>query len=187
MRAKDPQDENAWEEFVTYYDPFIAIVISKMNYRKISSDDIKQIVLIELWKSIGRFDINDERAKFRTWMSRVIRNMVLSYFRKEDRQPSPMEVEHDALEVSSELDAMIEKEWEIHLSRCAMERVSKRFTGKAMSAFQRSLNGESAAEVASELDMSVASVYTLKNRVKKHLILEIQRLQGELEFSRPEA
>lgn len=47
--------------------------------------------------------------------------------------------------------------------------------------FELSLDGHSAATIAEQTGLSVASVYTLRKRVKKRLYLEIRAVAAELE------
>ncbi|MBF0199619.1 MAG: sigma-70 family RNA polymerase sigma factor [Planctomycetes bacterium] len=181
MRAKDPNDHEAWDEFVKYYQPFIEILIYKIAGNHAHKDDLRQTVLLELWKSLARFEIDSARAKFRTWMSRVLRNTVLDYLKRERRQPRATEIFPDEHSTESELDELIQREWEIHLSRIALKNVSKRFTGTAIQVFEKSLEGTPLDEICSEYDLTPGSVYTLRNRVKKYVMLEITRLQERLE------
>jgi RNA polymerase sigma-70 factor (ECF subfamily) len=181
LRAKDPNDQDAWDEFVTHYQPFIEKCIQNIAHRQNHNEDLLQIVMIELWKSISRFDVDQERAKFRTWMSRVIRNTVIDYLKREKKAPMALEEIPERWNDETEIDRMIEKQWEIHISNLAIERVSKRFTGNAIQVFERSLEGESIENICSDLGITTASAYTLKNRVKKYVMLEIKQLQEYME------
>jgi len=81
-----------------------------------------------------------------------------------------------------EFDALVEKEWRIYLTNLALERLRKVFSGKAIEAFTRFLDGEKVEQIAKELQLGVESVYTLRNRVKQRLVVEIQSLRQELEL-----
>ena len=61
------------------------------------------------------------------------------------------------------------------------EMVKEVFQGQAIEVFELGLDGRSAAEIAESTGLSVASVYTLRKRVKKRLYLEIRALVAELE------
>ena len=182
MRAKNPDDQNAWEEFVSYYRDFLKIVIYKISGHQRFSDDLFQSVLVEIWRSLPRFEANPERAKFRTWMSRLVRNTVIDHLKKEYKQQKIQNELPDAEAGETELEDIIRREWEIHLSRLAIKNISERFTGKAMQVFEMSLAGKAIEVICQELEISTDSAYTLKNRVKKYLIREIKRLREELEL-----
>ena len=74
QRAIDQNDETAWKEFVSYYQDFIVMVLSKMAVLPDYKDDLTQEILIKLWKNLESY--NRERAQFRTWLSTIIRNTV---------------------------------------------------------------------------------------------------------------
>jgi RNA polymerase sigma-70 factor (ECF subfamily) len=182
MRAKNPNDQEAWEDFEHYYRDFLRMVIYKVVRHQRFSDDLLQSVLLEIWRSLSRFEIDEQRAKFRTWMSRLVRNTVLDHLKKESKQDKIVRERPKLDSTPSELDEMIQREWEIHLSRLAMKNIAERFSGKAIQVFQMSLDGNEVEEICCELSLSKDSVYTLKNRVKKYLIREIKKLREELEL-----
>ena len=41
MRAKDPDDNLAWDDFVDYYDGFIQMLLCKMDVPRSEHDDLK--------------------------------------------------------------------------------------------------------------------------------------------------
>lgn len=128
-----------------------------------------------------------EKGSFRAWVKKVIRTTALMYFRKRDSQRKHMNVLADEIPNSGmienvEIDSLIENEWETYITNLAMDRVKKSFQGKAIEAFELGLSGSNAAEIASTTGLSVASVYTLRKRVKRSLLLEVRSLVKELEF-----
>ena len=78
QRAQNPKDEQAWEEFVSFYETFIFILLRQMNIPYQDCDDLTQAVLIKVWKKLATFD--PARAKFRTWLSTLIRNTVINHW-----------------------------------------------------------------------------------------------------------
>jgi RNA polymerase sigma-70 factor (ECF subfamily) len=184
MRAIDPTDERAWEDFVRYYERFIFHLLHRMNIRTDDFNSLVQEILIKLWKNLASYD--REKAKFRTWLARVVRHAVYDYFRREKRLSSLMEKKQDiAMHLydapENDVEAMIEKEWIAHISGLAMERMKKVFSGKAVDVFTMSLSGVSTDEIAKRLDLKSATVYTLRNRVKARYIKEIRALMEHLE------
>lgn len=92
------------------------------------------------------------------------------------------EIPNSGMIENVEIDSLIENEWETYITNLAMDRVKKSFQGKAIEAFELGLSGSNAAEIASTTGLSVASVYTLRKRVKRSLLLEVRSLVKELEF-----
>lgn len=184
MRAKDPTDEEAWAEFVTYYEKFIFHLLHRMNINADDFEDMVQVVLVKLWKNLQSYDLR--KAKFRSWLAHVVRNAVYDYFAREKRRSVAMQKEHEIANhlretPATEVEAMIEKEWIIYLTGLAMDRMRKVFSGEAVHVFELSLEGKSAEEIARQLNLKITSVYTLRNRVKARYIKEIHALMVQLE------
>lgn len=187
MRAKNQDDSAAWEEFVAYYRSFIYMVLHKMNLHSVDLDDLAQDVLIRIWKSLPNFTYDQDRAKFRTWIGRLIRNQVLDHIRTtERRNRKHAAVEQDTapginVMAEPELERIIEREWKLHIIQLALKNISSLFSERAIAAFRMSIAGKSTAEIAAYFDVKPNSVVKLKNRVKERLIQEIKHLRNELE------
>ncbi len=184
MRAKAADDAAAWDEFVKYYERFIFHLLHGMNVPMNDFDDLVQTVLVKLWKSLASFD--HEKARFRTWLSVVVRNAVWDYFAEGQRRGKLMDKNRDFVEVldeapPSEIEARIEKEWVQYITELAMERIQKVFSGEAVNVFTMSLEDVSADQIAKELNLKLESVWTLKSRVKARFIKEVKALMDELE------
>ena len=86
VRASDPEDHKAFEEFVYYYKSFISMVFAKLGVNKSQSGDLLQDLLLKLWKDIGKFDSDRENSNFRGWLSVVIRHEVYRFFKKNKKE-----------------------------------------------------------------------------------------------------
>ena len=64
-------------------------------------DDLVQIMNVELWKSLSRFD---NRCSQKTWVYRVIHNVAASYVRKETRRNGPFVALDNLDELAAEGD-----------------------------------------------------------------------------------
>ena len=185
-RAKDPQDQQAWEEFVAYYRNFIAMIIAKMNLPAAEADDLIQEVMLKLWRNLDVY--NRERAKFRTWLGGITRNTILKHLekgrRRRQREGHAAEDElYDYLHSSStDLEFLIESEWKSYLTSLALENLKKIFSGKAVQAFELSLQELSVEEICTRLDLKKESLYVLRSRVKHRFVEEVRHLVAELEF-----
>lgn len=149
-------------------------------------DDVSQEILITLMKDLHSYD--SSKGKFRSWLRTLIKNKVLMYFRsKRTNKERLFTQSEDVIEVecseAAEIENVIEEEWKTYISTLAMERVSKSFRGNAIKAFEMALEGHTAAETAEELSITVDTVYILRKRVKRALLIEIRKLVAELEPS----
>lgn len=184
LRACNQQDERAWQEIHENYRRFIRYILGEIGIDPDEAEDVSQEVLVTLTSSLPRYDRT--RAKFRTWLSALIRNVALAHLRAartRRRYTERYQVDQQAIliESASELDSLIESEWETYVATIAMERVRKVFKGQAIEVFELGLNGCPAADVAEQTGMAIASVYTMRKRVKKRLYQEIRIITAELE------
>lgn len=183
-RAIDLGDDAAWQELIAQYRRFIPYVLRGMGVPVDDVDDLTQQILVRLSQNIHKYD--RERARFRTWLSTMIRNMALNFFDKERRNmasPSELDVSEVGTGIPSaaELDTLVEREWEAYISTVAMERVREAFKGRAVEVFELMLDGMAAGDVAQRTGLTVSTVYTLNKRVKQRLYIEIRALIQELE------
>ena len=181
-RARNPNDADAWNEFAGYYASFIRMLLTKLNVSPDDLEDLSQDILLKLWKSLP--DVKNWRgdSKFRTWLGAVIRNTVYTHG---SQQASRKRRDADAAApptVPSDLDAIIDREWQEHLVELVMERLNSSFSGKAMQVFTMTMDGKSVDEIATTLELTKDSVYVLRNRVRSRFLMEAKRLRMHLEF-----
>ena len=181
--ARSKPNGQAWEELLLHYEPFIDKILLMLGLRGADLDDVRQQVLLKLWRGLDAYSRDDGRARFRNWLSTLIRNTAIDWFRKQARGRR-----HASLADSGEFDVenpeierQIEEEWQKHILAIALQNLRQVFSGKAMRVFALSLKGESPEAIADELDLRLESVYVLKTRVKTRLTREIARLRLDLE------
>ena len=187
MRARNQDDHDAWEEFASVYDRFIHYVLLKMNISQSDVDDLKQDVLVKLWKKLPTYE--PQKSKFRSWLSLVIRSLVLNYFDSNSRRSARMEKLADNSDTfaylkntsPAEIDNIIELEWKSHVSKLAFENVQKIFSGKAIDVFQLSTKGYTNQVISEKLDIKLDTVKVLKSRVKSRYIVELKKIIHEHE------
>ena len=181
--ARSKPDGQAWEELLKHYEPFIDKILLMLGLRGADLEDVRQQVLLKLWRGLDAYRRDDGRARFRNWLSTLIRNTAIDWFRARERGRR-----HDSLAESvgldmesPEIERQIEEEWQKHILAIALQNLRQVFSGKAMRVFSLSLKGESPEEIAASLDLRLESVYVLKTRVKTRLTREIARLRLDLE------
>ena len=184
-RACDPLDEQAWNEFEKRYSVFISYILGQLGVPLDERADLAQQILVKLTSDLPKYD--KERAKFRTWFSQVIRNKSKEYFRElhrsRTRVSSYAEENSELFDFESpQVDEMIQQEWETYVSTLAMDRVRKIYNSRAIQVFEESLDGCPPTEIAEKTGLTVASVYTLKKRVKKSLFMEVRNVVADLEY-----
>ena len=183
MRACNQDDEKAWEDFVYYYESFIQMVISQLLIDKSYTDDLRQDILVKLWKKLKSYD--ESKSKFRTWLSRVIRNTVINFIRDNAKERNLLTPETESLldpESENELNDHIQSEWETYVTNLALERIKPLFSDNALKVFNMVLDNESVNDIADKLDLSQDSVYKMKTRTVKRLKEEVKIIRADTEF-----
>ncbi|MGJ8658195.1 MAG: RNA polymerase sigma factor [Akkermansiaceae bacterium] len=184
-QAVSSTDHPVWDELLKYYAPFITSVLCRMNFQQPAIDDVRQLVFVKLWKNLPAYRKQPGKAKFRSWLAKLIRNVALNWIRDNKGQNSESHL-HDATESeylvhSPAVEGNIEKEWQAYVVKLALERLKPVFTGKAFEVLHLSLEGHSSDEISEKLSIQTESVYVLRNRVKKRLQQEIKQVRTELE------
>jgi RNA polymerase sigma-70 factor (ECF subfamily) len=120
----------------------------------------------------------------------MIRNLVINHINQrkgafeklqsmEDNRNVMPEFLHSVSE--TEVDEVIQKEWETYVVNLAMKNIKTLFSARAIEIFSQLLDGADTKTIAVRYDIEENSVHKLKNRVKNRLIEEIQRIRENLE------
>jgi RNA polymerase sigma factor (sigma-70 family) len=183
MRAQNESDNIAWEDFTFYYADFISIVLRKFLLNEEDKADLQQEILLSLWKNLKKYD--PEKAKFRTWLSSIIKNAAINRINKhklKHKLNNPEVKEYLMPDKDSELELEIQKEWEAYVSTLAFERIKHLFSEKALKSFTLFLDKMSPEQIAKQLEISRDSVYKMRARVVKRLQDEIKIIRLDTEF-----
>ena len=183
MRAQDESDNMAWEDFISYYADFISIVLRKFLLSEEDKADLQQEILVSLWKNLKKYD--PEKAKFRTWLTTIIKNAALNKINKnklKHKLNNPDVKEYLMPDKDSEFEQEIQKEWEAYVSTLAFERIKHLFSDKAIKSFTLFLDKVSPEQIAEQLEISRDSVYKMRARVVKRLQDEIKVIRLDTEF-----
>jgi len=184
QRAQNPDDNQAWDDFVSYYKSFIRMVLYKSNISINDTDDLIQAILLRIWKGLPNYEYRKEQARFRTWLSTIIRNCIVSHINKSKSKGTKVELIEEQVEriSESEIEEIINNEWLDYVSSIAMEKVKEVFSGNAIEVFRLSLEEKSAREISTALGIAEESVFVLRSRVKSKLKKEISKLRQLIEF-----
>lgn len=187
MRAKNPKDEQAWEEFVRYYKAFIIMLLRQMKISQHDGEDLTQAILVKIWKKLETFD--PKKAKFRTWLSTLIRNTVYNHWSAQESRSRATRKHGDfvresptGLPSSPEFDVIFQQEWEAYLANMAKQNIKDDFKERDMDIFEMSLRNESTADIAEKYGVNASTVTRSRNNVRDRLIQEIRHLRFELEL-----
>ncbi|MCM8531986.1 MAG: sigma-70 family RNA polymerase sigma factor [Lentisphaeraceae bacterium] len=183
QRAQNPDDHQAWEDFVLFYQSFVKMVVRKSNISLDEEDDLVQSILLKVWKGLPNYEYRKENAKFRTWLSTIIRNTSITYFKKNEKELDKKNSMLQNIEKVSEsaIESIIDAEWNEYVASLAMDKVKEKFEGQAIEVFRLSLEEKNAREISELLNIKEDTVYSLRSRVKRRLKQEISALRELIE------
>ena len=188
-RIRNPEDSQAWQEFIEFYKSYIYVIVRSMGVNSQDADDILQQVSLKLWKNLQTHLHDPEKGRFRSWVSTVTKNTVISFIRQQKTRALKMDQAFQDQEINylqaikvPEIDSIAQKEWEVFLTNIALENLQERFTEQAIKAFQMHVNGVTPNETAQQLGISRDSVYKYISRVKVRFVDEINYLKKEMDI-----
>jgi len=184
-RAVSKNDEEAWKELLQIYRNFLFFLVRKLNVSENDQDDIVQLISIKLSNKLSTY--NKDIGTFRSWLGQITRNEVFLYFRKQRTNKESLNrtlSEKDQwIEPYSEpeIQAIIDKQWRNYITNLALDKLQEKFPGNSIEIFKLSAQGEDTDSIANKLGVTKDSIYTLRNRIKKQLIVEVKQLILEIE------
>ena len=189
--AKGDSDRPEWNQLLQSYEPFVRNTLAIMRVERSEIDDVCQQVLTRLWQELVNYQRDKSKARFRTWLTRLIRNVVINEYWKRKRAVRCEHLNFDFVEIGggnpTEIDLFIESEWQSYVVSLALKRLELVFSGNAMEVFLRSEEGMPMEKICESLGISQQSAYVIKSRFKKRLVEEVSDIRKHLEFPDPEA
>ncbi len=180
LKLRDPADSESWQEFVAVYRPVVYRMARRRGMQDADAQDLAQSVLISVADSVDRWETDPRRAKFRTWLSRVVRNAIVDAFRlnrsdvgkggtteltRLEQQPEPKEDEIDG-------------EHRRELFRWAARQVRWEFAEESWLAFwQTTVEAKPVQEVAAKLRKSPGAIYIARSRIMRRLQERVREVE----------
>ena len=186
LRLAHPEDVSAWQEFVDIYAPVIYGLALRKGIQPADAEDLTQETLFGIARAISRFRPDASRARFRTWLTRIARNLIADYFAGRVKRPISHTLSESWLRQAAchpecaDADGEFEAETRRSLFRFAAHRIRQRVSASTWQAFEATtVHQRPADEVARELDMSLGNLYVARCRVLKLLRADVARLVRE--------
>ncbi len=178
-RISDPQDREAWSEFVALYGP----CIFQFARRRLPQDEDAADVMQEVLCAVARGTYQRPKGRFQKWLLTVILNEIRDFHAAKARRSQAVADAGIALRQDEE-PARAGEEWEMdrrrHLFHAAASHVRGRVSALYWTVFIRTaLENQTGQEVARGLELSVTNVYAIKSRILKEIKEEIDRLEQE--------
>lgn len=182
-QIKNPEAQEAWEEFVQIYRPIVSRLAIKRGLQPADAQDLAQQVLISVAGAIGRYQKNSPSTRFRHWLRSVARNAIINVL---TRQPVDAAAGGSAMldllgELSQSDEAtaeMIEFEYRRELYLRAAEMVRVDVAPDTWAAFEMTVfDGVSVDAAGNRLGKSVGAIHAARSRIMKRLRDAVRTLE----------
>ena len=176
-RLRTPADQEAWTRFVRLYTPMLYSWARGVGLQDQDAADLTQDVLTLLVQKLPEFTYDPQKS-FRAWLHKTTVNL----WRSQQRKQGAKQLDLGDISVSDPEDSggvreFEEAEYRRYVVRRALELMQTDFQPTSWKAFwECEVRGRGAAEVASELGISVGALYVAKSRVLARLRQELKGL-----------
>jgi RNA polymerase sigma factor (sigma-70 family) len=184
LRLRDPQDHEAWLEFVALYEPVIYRLLRRHGLQDADSREVMQELFMAVSRSIDRWDPRTELGSFRGWLGRVVRNLVINWLKRRDRQinaigGSELQVMLSTLPANAEAETT---EFYNEVRRSQFQRAAERVRGEVQiptweAFWETAILGNSPAATAAKMQLSVGAVRVAKCRVLARLQTAVSEME----------
>lgn len=174
LNLRDAGNGGAWREFVQLYTPLVFGFCVQRGLQEADAADVCQEVMGAVAGGMGSFSYDPARGSFRSWLMRVTRNRLNSYFgrlyRRAPANGSTTVMEYLAEQPSREEEDRWEAEYRGRMFAWAAEQVRGEFQPKTWEAFWgTAVEDRPGEEVGEALGMSAGAVYIARSRVLARL------------------
>lgn len=188
MRLPTATDAAAWREFTEIYEPFVYRFARRKGLQHADACELTQEVFLAVARAIDRYEIDQARAQFRTWLFRIARNCVLKLWAKQRRSAMVLDsqvwqqlsesLDDRSAETAEEEDLL---EYRREVLSYALLRAKRSVKPATWEAFRlTALQQRSVDEAAAELQVQRGMIYVARSRVINRLREEVSRLEQEL-------
>ncbi len=172
-------DQAAWRIFFARYQP-VMVEFARIRGAGDDAEDIVQEVFADLAKVFKSGRYVRDKGRFRNYLAKMLRNELISRFRREQVRPERDIVSIDAAGLAANKDLQVEptfaagdsddEAWELARHRAAVEHVlSKTALSEQSRRIYRELiaTGDTCAAVARRFGIPAATVRQVKSRVTR--------------------
>lgn len=185
-RLADPEDQQAWDEFIETYTPLLSETARRLGLSSHDASDAVQEVLVHLVSAITKWKPSGQRGSFRSWLATVSRNQMIQLLQRTNALRSEGVVDERQLYLLGQVTAPAEATATFNLVfrqqvfLFVVDKIRSDFQAKTWNAFWLTYVDQTPpAEVARQLSLSVGAVYIARSRVMNRLRTTVEKLLEE--------
>lgn len=188
LRLQDQCDIAAWDQFVAIYQPLVFRLARSRGFQEADALDIVQEVMVAISKAIHRWEFNPAKGRFRDWLFRIARNMMINFLTRRKYQ-SLSSSDRNALLFESclapdQADPEATREFELEYRRelfwVAAEKVKAQVKSTTWEAFRiTAIEDLSVADAAKQLGMKEGAVLVARCRVLARMRQTVAQLEEQ--------
>jgi RNA polymerase sigma-70 factor (ECF subfamily) len=170
-------DRPSWERLMKLYRPLVLWWCQGKLARREDAEDVAQEVLTTVLTHISKFKQRQRQGSFRAWLKQITQYKLLEHWKQAGHEPAAAggsEAQQRGAEVpdAAGAESMADEDASERciLLRSALELVRAEVGPRTLEAAWRLIvDGHRVADVAADLGMTPAAVYTAKSRVLSRL------------------
>lgn len=180
LRIRDADDRDAWDQFSEIYRPVICRVARLKGLQQADAEDLAQQVLLSVAGAIDRWQPDEGRAKFRTWLKRVTENAALNALTRGLPDAASGSKAIDAClqqrPAKSDPDSdLLRTEYRREIFSRAAQQIRQEFLDDTWNAFWlTAVDGLDIEAAAKQLNCNRGSIYASRSRVMKRLKQKVE-------------
>jgi RNA polymerase sigma factor (sigma-70 family) len=188
LRLPDKADVDAWDQFVSIYQPLVFRLARSKGFQDADANDIVQEVMVAVSKAIHRWDQDPSKGRFRDWLFKIARNLMINFLTRRKHLPLGQggselvrllneRVDPNTADSDSSREFDLEYRRELYL--IAARQVQSDVRPTTWEAFQRtSIEGMPIKEAANCLGMTEGAIVVARCRVLARLRDEVRRIES---------
>ena len=172
LRLSDTTDVEAWDEFVTIYQPLVYRLALRKGFQHADAQELVQEVLLAVSRAVERWVPDASQARFRDWLFRIARNLMINYLTRRKHRSlgtgnsGVAELLNQTCAPQSDELSLFDLEFRREVFQWAAVHVKQNVQSNTWEAFWlSSVDGLSIKDVAEQLGMTIGSVYIARSRV----------------------
>lgn len=190
LRLCDPEDQQAWVQFVSIYEPLILRLMRQRGLQEADARDVTQQVVLAVNQAVERWQPDGREASFRRWLFGIARNLALRFVQRSATVRGPgrrgaggtdmLELLTNLPEPDHRTTVEFDHEYRTEIFHWAAECIRGEFRESTWDAFWRTcVLNESIAAVADSLGTTTGNVYVARTRVIARLRQKVEECEAE--------